>query len=91
VQIIKKTFLNKNKKNDFLGLTFSAVLVYCSQQAGEGPHNIKKVMRDTDNTDKMEQGYEEVCTGCGETVCLTKEEHGQWDHGFDNFMCWECE
>tara|TARA_B100000530_G_C15683095_1_gene378978 strand:+ start:395 stop:592 length:198 start_codon:yes stop_codon:yes gene_type:complete len=49
------------------------------------------VMRDMDNTDKIEQGYEEVCTGCGETVCLSKEEHDQWDHGFDNFMCWECE
>ena len=49
------------------------------------------VMRDTNNTDKIEQGYEEVCTGCGETVCLSKEEHDQWDHGFDNFMCWECE
>ena len=41
--------------------------------------------------DSEKEGYEEVCTGCGETVCLTKEEHGQWDHGFDNFMCWECE
>ena len=49
------------------------------------------VMRDMNNTDKIEQGYEEVCTGCGETVCLSKEEHDQWDHGFDNFMCWECE
>ena len=38
-------------------------------------------MRDMDNTDKMERGYEEVCTGCGETVCLSKEEHDQWDHG----------
>tara|TARA_B100001173_G_C15822053_1_gene476657 strand:- start:357 stop:503 length:147 start_codon:yes stop_codon:yes gene_type:complete len=48
-------------------------------------------MRDMNNTDKIEQGYEEVCTGCGETVCLSKEEHDEWDHGFDNFMCWECE
>ena len=49
------------------------------------------VMRDIDNTDRIERGYEEVCTGCGETVCLSKEEHDEWDHGFDNFMCWECE
>jgi hypothetical protein len=34
-------------------------------------------MKDMNNTDKMEQGYEEVCTGCGETVCLSKEEHDQ--------------
>ena len=52
---------------------------------------LSPVMRDMNNTDKIEQGYEEVCTGCGETVCLSKEEHDQWDHGFDNFMCWECE
>lgn len=49
------------------------------------------VMRDIDNTDRIERGYEEVCTGCGETVCLSKEEHDEWDHGFENFMCWECE
>ena len=61
MQIIKKTFLNKNKKNDFLGLTFSAVLVYCSQQAGEGPHNTKKVMR---NLNKWKEFFNEVAAAC---------------------------
>ena len=37
------------------------------------------------------RGYEEICTGCGEVICLSQEEHDQWDHGFDEFMCWECE
>ena len=41
--------------------------------------------------EKFGRGYEEICTGCGEVVCLSQEEHDQWDHGFDQFMCWECE
>ena len=45
----------------------------------------------TKNEEVLERGYEEICTGCGELVCLSQEEHDQWDHGFDQFMCWECE
>ena len=42
-------------------MTFSAVLVYCSQQAGEGPHNTKKVMRDMNN---WKEFFNEVAAAC---------------------------
>ena len=39
------------------------------------------------------RGYavDAICCGCGEKVELDQETADQWDHGLENFMCWECE
>ena len=36
-------------------------------------------------------GHEVVCCGCGAEVVISLEEVGQWDHGLENYQCWECE
>ena len=41
--------------------------------------------------DTMHDGHEVVCCGCGAEVVISLEEVGQWDHGLENFQCWECE
>jgi hypothetical protein len=41
--------------------------------------------------DTVHDGHEVVCCGCGAEVVISLEEVGQWDHGLENYQCWECE
>ena len=50
--------------------------------------NSEMVRNDDNNT---VDGHEVVCCGCGAEVVISLEEVGQWDHGLENYQCWECE
>ena len=50
--------------------------------------NSEMVRNDNNNT---VDGHEVVCCGCGAEVVISLEEVGQWDHGLENYQCWECE
>lgn len=43
------------------------------------------------NSEIEHDGHEVTCCGCGAEVVISEEEVGQWDHGLENFQCWECE
>ena len=46
---------------------------------------------DRNDDNNTVEGHEVVCCGCGAEVVISLEEVGQWDHGLENYQCWECE
>lgn len=84
-------FLVSERNTEFKNMKVKAEVVI-DRDATSFERDVREVHNGIANV-MAKRGYavDVVCCGCGEKVELDDEIADQWDHGLENFMCWECE